>query len=167
MDHTGKPYTEVTKWTLQDIDALPSNARKLHEIQDLKQKQPISVPIDTTKTSKSNKPTTSQSVKSTTQSQPITISQALTTAIQKDTGASGSPPPSPPTPHCNNTSNTSQNSSPDRMPSLRDRAVFFPQATFDGKDKTKTRTHLQCFEDFVDRQRLDPEKDFKEIQEYF
>ena len=53
------------------------------------------------------------------------------------------------------------------MPSLRDRAVFFPQATFDGKDKTKTRTHLQSFEDFVDRQKLDPEKDFKEIQEYF
>ena len=28
-------------------------------------------------------------------------------------------------------------------------------------------THLQSFEDFVDRQKLDPEKDFKEIQEYF
>ena len=53
------------------------------------------------------------------------------------------------------------------MPSLRDRAVFFPQTTFDGKDKTKTRTHLQSFEDFVDRQKLDPEKEFKEIQEYF
>ena len=53
------------------------------------------------------------------------------------------------------------------MPSVRDRAVFFPQATFDGKDKTKTCTHLQSFEDFVDRQKLDPEKDFKEIQEYF
>ena len=45
--------------------------------------------------------------------------------------------------------------------------MFFPQATFDGKDKTKTCTHLQSFEDFVDRQKLDPEKDFKEIQEYF
>ena len=33
--------------------------------------------------------------------------------------------------------------------------------------KSKTRTHLQSFEDFVDRQKLDPEKDFKEIQEYF
>ena len=53
------------------------------------------------------------------------------------------------------------------MPSLRDRAVFFPQATFDGKDKSKTQTHLQSFEDFVDRQKLDPEKDFKAIQEYF
>ena len=53
------------------------------------------------------------------------------------------------------------------MPSLRDRAMFFPPATFDGKDKTKTHTHLQSFEDFVDRQKLDPEKDFKEIQEYF
>ena len=53
------------------------------------------------------------------------------------------------------------------MPSLRDRAIFFPQATFDGKDKSKTRTHLQSFEDSVDRQKLDPASDFKEIQEYF
>ena len=52
------------------------------------------------------------------------------------------------------------------MPLLRDRALFFPQATFDGKDKN-TCTHLQSFEDFVDRQKLDPENDFKEIQEYF
>ena len=133
----------------------------------LKYKQPISVPTDTAKTSKTGKPTTSQTVKSTTTSQPIPISQTLTTAIQKDTGASGSPPPSPPTPHQNNTPTTSPNTSPSRMPSLRDRAMFFPQATFDGKDKTKTRTHLQSFEDFVDRQKLDPEKDFKEIQEYF
>ena len=51
LDHTGKPYTEVTNWTLQDIDALPANAKKLHEIQSLKQKQPISVPTDTSKTS--------------------------------------------------------------------------------------------------------------------
>ena len=29
LDHTGKPYTEVTNWTLQDIDALPANAKKL------------------------------------------------------------------------------------------------------------------------------------------
>ena len=80
---------------------------------------------------------------------------------------SSSPPPFPPTPHRNNTPTSSPDSSPDRMPSLRDKAVFFPQATFNGKDKTKTRTHLQSFEDFVDRQKLDPEKDFKEIQEYF
>ena len=39
--------------------------------------------------------------------------------------------------------------------------MFFPQATFDGKDKTKTHTHLQSFEDFVDRQKLDPEKRFQ------
>ena len=89
LDHTGKPYTEVTNWTLQDIDALPANAKKLHEIQGLKQKQPISVPTDTAKTSKTDKPTTSQTVKIynkiTTHS---AISQTLTTAIQKDTGAS-------------------------------------------------------------------------------
>ena len=157
LDHTGKAYTEVTNWTLQDIDALPANAKKLHELQTFKQKQPISVPTDTSKTSKTDKPTTSQTAKSTTKSQPIPIAQTLATVIQKDTGASGSPPPSPPTPHRNNTPTSSPNSSPDRMPSLRDRAMFFPQATFDGKDKTKTRTHLQSFEDFVDRQKLDPE----------
>ena len=162
MDHTGKPYTEVTNWTLQDIDALPANAKKLHEIQSFKQKQTIYVPTDTSKTSKTDKPTTSQTSKSTAKSQPISIAQTLATVIQKDTGVSGSPPPSPTTPHRNNTP-TSLNSSPDRMPSLRDRAMFLPQATFDGKDKTKTCTHLQSFEDFVDRQKLDPEKDLKEI----
>ena len=162
LDHTGKPYTEVTNWTLQDIDALPANAKKLCEIQSLKQKHPISVPTDTSKTSKTDKPTSSQT-KTTTKSQPIPI----VTAVHKDTGASSSPPPSPLTPHRNNTPTSSPDSSPDRMPSLRDRAVFFPQATFDGKDKSKTHTHLQSFEDFVDRQKLDPDKDFKEIQEYF
>ena len=60
LDHTGKSYTELTNWTLQDLDALPSNAKKLCEIQGLKQKQPISVHTDTTKTSKTDKPATSQ-----------------------------------------------------------------------------------------------------------
>ena len=166
LDHTGKPYTEVTNWTLQDIDALPANATKLREIQVPKHKQLISVPTDTAKITKTSKSTTAQTVKSTSTPQPIPVSQTLATAIQKDTGASGSPPPSPPTPH-RNTPTTSPHTSPSKMPSLRDRAVFFPQTTFDGKDKTKTRTHLQSFEDFVDRQKLDPEKDFKEIQEYF
>ena len=168
LDHTGKPYTEVTNWTLQDIDALPANAKKLCKIQSLKQKHLISVPTDTSKTSKTDKPTSSQTTKTTTtKSQPIPIAQAIATAVHKDTGASSSPPPSPPTPHRNNTPTSSPDSSPDRMPSLRDRAVFFPKATFDGKDKSKTHTHLHSFEDFVDRQKLDPEKDFKEIQEYF
>ena len=151
LDHTGKPYTEVTNWTLQHIDALPANAKKLCEIQGFKQKQHISVPTDTTKTSKTDKTHYfTKHQKSTTKSQPISISQVLATAIQKDTGTSGSPPPSPPTPHHNNTPTTSPNSSPNRMPSLRARAMFFPQATFDGKDKTKTHTHLQSFENFVE-----------------
>ena len=166
LDHTGKPYTEVTNWTLQDIDALPANATKLRDIQLSKHKVPISVPTDTTKTTKTAKTATSQTVKATPKPQQIPLSQTLAEAIQKDTGASGTPPPSPPTPH-RNTPTTSPHSSPSKMPSLRDRAVFFPQTTFDGKDKTKTRTHLQSFEDFVDRQKLDSEKDFKEIQEYF
>ena len=160
MDHTGKPYTEVTNWTLQDIDALPANAKKLRDIQAPKHKQLISIPIDNAKTTKTSKLTTTQTVKSTSAPQLVPVSQTLATAIQKDTGASGSPPPSPPTPHRNNTPTTSPNTSPTRMPSLRDRAMFFPQATFDGKDKTKTHTHLQSFEDFVDRQKLDPEKRF-------
>ena len=52
LDHTGKPYTEVTNWTLQDIDALPANAKKLRDIQAPKHKQLISVPTDTAKISK-------------------------------------------------------------------------------------------------------------------
>ena len=99
LDHTGKPYTEVTNWTLQDIDALPTNATKLGDIQTSKHKQLISVPTDTSKTSKTSKFTPAQTVKSTTTPQSVPISQTLATAIQKHTGASGSPPPSPPTPH--------------------------------------------------------------------
>ena len=101
MDHTGKPYTEVTNWTLQDIDALPANATKLCEIQVPKHKQLLSVPTDTGKTTKTSKSTTSQIVKETSTPQPQPVSQTLAQAIQKDTGASGTPPPSPPTPHQN------------------------------------------------------------------
>ena len=35
------------------------------------------------------------------------------------------------------------------------------------KINQKTHTDLQSFEDFGDRQKLDPEEDFKEIQDYF
>ena len=109
----------------------------------LKQKQhPRSVPTDTSKTTQSDKPTSTQTT-TTVVPQPISISQALATTIHKDTGASGSPAPSPPTPHRNHTPTLSPNSPPDRMLSLRDRAILFPQATFDGKDKSKTHTHLQ------------------------
>ena len=83
MDHTGKPYTEVTNWTLQDIDALPANAIKLRESQVPKHKQLISVPTDTAKTIKTAKFTPAQTVKSTTSSQPIPVSQTLQAAIQK------------------------------------------------------------------------------------
>ena len=86
LKHTGKPYTEVTNWTLQDIDALPANAKKLCEIQSLKQKHPISVPTDTSKTSKTDKPTSSQTAKTTTtKSQPISIAQAIATLVHEDT----------------------------------------------------------------------------------
>ena len=103
----------------------------------------------------------------TSKSQPVSLSKTLAATINKNTKSAGTPPPSPPTPNQNNTPTSSPDSSPDRMPSLRVRAVFFPQTTFDGKDKSKTHTHLQSFEDFVDRQKLDPGTDFKEIQEYF
>ena len=87
LDHTGKPYTGSNKLDITGYRRLAcyANAKKLHEIQSLKQKQPISVPTDTSKTSKTDKPTTSQTAKSTTKSQPIPISQTLATAIQKDT----------------------------------------------------------------------------------
>ena len=67
----------------------------------------------------------------------VSVSLIVSEVLPHMTGASGSPPPSPPTPHRNYIPTSSPNSSPDRMPSLRDRAVFFVQATFDGKDKTK------------------------------
>ena len=101
-----------------------------------KHKQLISVPTDTVKTSKTGQFTPAQTVKSTLTSQPISVSQTLPNSHTKDTGASGTPPPSPPTPH-RTTSTTSPQPSPSKMPSLRDRAVFFPPTTFDGKDKTK------------------------------
>ena len=138
LDHTGKQYTELINWTLQHIDALPANAKELHKIQSLKHKHPISVPIDTSKTSQTDKPTSTQTT-TTTKPQSISIAQTIATAVHKDTGESSSPPPSPPTPHRNKTPTSSPDSSPDRMPSLRDRSVFFPQATFDGKDKSKTQ----------------------------
>ena len=42
---------------------------------------------------------------------------------------------------------------------MRQGSILSP-SYIDGKDKTKTHTHLQSFEDFVDRQKLDLEKDF-------
>ena len=63
LDHTGKPYTEVTNWTLQDIDALPANATKLRDIQAPKHKHLISVPTDTAKPTKTGKSTTAQNNK--------------------------------------------------------------------------------------------------------
>ena len=124
LDHTGKPYTEITNWTLQDIDALPANATKLWDIQISKHKQLISVPTDTSKTSKTSKFTSAQTVKSTSTSQLAPISQTLATAIQKHTEASGSPPPSPPTPH-QTTPNTSPHTSPSKMPSLHAIEQYF------------------------------------------
>ena len=65
-------------------------------------------------------------------------------------GASGSDPPIPPhkSPTPNNSNSSSRDTSPDNMPSLRDKAVFFPSSTFDGKDKSLPRSHRQSFEDF-------------------
>ena len=153
---------------LQDIYSLTTNAQNLQEIQKLKHKQHAkSVLTNTSKTTQSDKPTSTQIMTTTAKTQSISISQALATTICQNTGTSGTPPPSPPTPHQNNTLSSSPDSSPNRMLSLRGRAIFFPQATFDGKDNSKTCTHLQSFKHFVDRQKLHPEKDFKEIQEFF
>ena len=141
LDHTGKEYPGLINWMLTDIDSLPANAQKHQQIQILKLKQhPRSVPTDTSKITQSDKPTSTQTT-TTARPQSISISQILATTIRKDTGASGSPLPFPPIPHRNNTPTSSPDSSLDKMPSLRDRAVFFPQATFDSKDKSKTHTH--------------------------
>ena len=166
LDYTGKEYPDLINWTLHDIDSLPANAQKLQDIPQTRKKQHIkTVPTDTPKTQHSATVTPAQTT--TSQKQSTSISHTLTTTINKQTGTSGTPPPPSPSPPHNNTPTSSPDSSPDRMPSLRDRAIFFPQTTFDGKDKSKTRTHLQSFEDFVDRQKLDPATEFQEIQEYF
>ena len=166
LDHTGKEYPDLINWMLHDIDTLPANAQKLQDTQQTRKKQHIkTVPTDTSKTQHSDTVTPAQTT--TSQKQSTSISHTLATTINKQTGTSGTPPPPSPSPPHNNTPTSSPDSSPDRMPSLRDRAIFFPQTTFDGKDKSKTRAHLQSFEDFVDRQKLDPATDFKEIQEYF
>ena len=53
-------------------------------------------------------------------------------------------------------------------PTLRERATFFPSDTFDGSDKSKTRTHVQAFEDFLNRQKLtDTAANLDEIKSYF
>ena len=166
LDHTGKECPDLINWMLHDIDALPANAQKLQDIQQTRKKQHIkTVPTDTSKTQHSDTVTPPQTT--TSHKQSTSISHTLATTINKQTGTSGTPPPLSPSPPHNNTPTSSPDSSPDRMPSLRDRAIFFPQTTFDGKYKSKTQTHLQSFEDFVDRQKLDPATDFQEIQEYF
>ena len=166
LDHTGKPYTEVTNWTLQDIDALPANATKLRETQVPKHKHLISVPTDTGKITKTTKSSTSQTVKDTSTPQPVTSitytcksytkrywSLRYTTTISTYSTSKYT--------HYITSYITFQNAF------IRDRAVFFPQTTFDGKDKTKTRTHLQSFEDFVDRQSLTQKKSLKKSRNIF
>ena len=105
------------------------------------------------------------------QSHSVPDTLASTINISKSNPSSSNNPPPPPPPPRKQTPipppSSSHDSSPGEMPSIRDRAVFFPQATFDGKDKSKTRTHLQSFEDFVPRQRLDTTNEFNEIEEYF
>ena len=65
-------------------------------------------------------------------------------------GASNSDPPIPShkSPTSNNRNSSSQDTSLHNMSSLRDKAVFFPSNTFDGKDKSVTRSHWQSFADF-------------------
>ena len=51
---------------LTDIDPLPTNAQTLQEIQILKQKQhPRTIPTDTSKTTQSEKPTSTQTTTTT------------------------------------------------------------------------------------------------------
>ena len=116
LDYTGKEYPDLINWMLHDIDALPANAQKLQDIQQTRKKQHIkTVPTDTSKTQHPDTVTPAQTT--TSQKQSTSISHTLATTINKQTGTSGTPPPSPPSPH-NNTPTSSPDSSPDRMPSL-------------------------------------------------
>ena len=99
LDYIGNAYPDLINWTLPDIDSLPINAQKLQQIQQTKKTQHVkSVPIDTSKTSQSVT-STSKQTSTTDKTQPVSISHTLATTINKNTGTSGTPPPSPPTPH--------------------------------------------------------------------
>ena len=58
-------------------------------------------------------------------------------------------------------SDTSPNVTPPDSPmaGLRDKAVFFPSATFDGTDKSLARSHWQAFSDFATQQNMTAMKD--------
>lgn len=160
-DCTGKEYPQLINWSLQDIDSLPANVDKLIALQDKQKQQPKSVPQSSQIQVQQHAQSTSSKSHS---KEKTTVSDLLRTTV---TSHSSDNPGKPPSRDQSPEDSNSVHSSPDRMPSLRDRAVFFPQSTFDGKDKTKTRTHLQSFEDFVDRQKLDKDNEFDEIKEYF
>ena len=74
------------------------------------------------------------------------------------------PSPTPPSsPHT-----TPQPTPPDSPNmALREKSVFFPTTTFDGKDKSLTRAHWQSFRDFVDRQTWDGANGFRDQCHYF
>ena len=158
---------------IRDIDNLPANAKKLQDLKQLYHKQhtgntvPKTVPKSTVITPAA---TATQSTPGP-QSHSVPDTLASTINISKSNPSSSNNPPPPPPPPRKQTPipspSSSRDSSPGEMPSIHDRAVFSPQATFDGKDKSKTRTHLQSFEDFVARQRLDTTNEFNEIKEYF
>ena len=102
-----------------------------------------------------------------------TVSQA--TATQGAAGGIISPhtPPQSPARSPPSTPSNSPHSSPPSSPDmtgLREKSVFFPSATFDGKDKSLTRAHWQSFRDFVDRQTWasrNADENFEEQLRYF
>ena len=165
MDYTGKPYTEVTNWTLQDIDALPANATKLREIQLSKHKVPISVPTDTAKTTKTGKAATSQTVKATPNRNRYHFHKHLQQPYRKILEHQVLHHHL----HLHHIVIRLLHHLIHHLPKCL--LYVTEQYSFHKlhlMERIKpNHTHLQSFEDFVDRQKLDPEKDFKEIQEYF
>ena len=103
------------------------------------------------------------------QSQSLTTSTTYPTDVAKSSTQSGAGGSSPPDKSSINKPHTSPTTSPENMATLRERATFFPSDTFDGTDKSKTRSHIQSFDDFLARQKIN-EADpggFNEIKEYF
>ena len=169
-DYTVKPCTDIVDWTLEDIDNLPTNAKKLQDLKQLYHKQHTGNTVPTTVPTSMVITPAATATESTPGPQSHSVPDTLASTInisKSNPSSSNNPPPPPPPPRKQTpilSPSLSRDSSPGEMPSIHDRAVFIPQATFDGKDKSKTRTR---FEDFVARQRLDTTNEFNEIKEYF
>ena len=159
-DYTGKPYTDILDWTLEDIDNLPANARKLNDLKQLYNKQHTGNTVPTTVPTSTVTTPAATTIQSTPGSQSHSVADTLASTINtgKSNPSSNNPPP-PPRPQ------THHQVHPMTVHLMRCLLYVTEQSfpTFDGKDKS----HLQSFDDFVARQKLDTTTEFNEIKEYF